>query len=101
MRIVWSDLAKANIKEIYAYYKEVAGIKVAKSIKSKVINKPRLLVKYPEMGQVEDNPMVANRKFRYLVEGNYKIVYKVYAEDNAILIAAVFDTRQNPTKLKI
>lgn len=100
MRIVWSDLAKANIKEIYAYYKEVAGIKVAKSIKSKVITKPRLLAKYPEMGQVEDNPMVVNRGFRYLVEGNYKIVYKVYAEDKVILVAAVFDTRQNPTKLK-
>ena len=52
------------------------------------------------MGQIEDNPKVVNRGFRYLVEGNHKIVYKVYLEDSEVLIAAVFDTRQNPTKLK-
>lgn len=101
MRIVWSDLAKSSIKEIYIYHKEVAGVKVAKSIKSKIIRKPRLLTKHPELGQSEDNPLVINKEFRYLVEGNYKIVYKAYPEDKAILIANVFDTRQNPTELKI
>ena len=101
MRIVWSDLAKVQLKEIYGYYKEVAGVKVAQSIKNKIIKKPRLLSKHPEIGQVEDNPMVKNRGFRYMVEGNYKIVYKVYNEEKEILISTVFDTRQNPTKLKV
>lgn len=101
MRIVWSALAKAHLKEIYSYFKEVAGVKVAKLIKIKIIKKPRLLIKQPEMGNIEDNPMVVNRGFRYLVEGNYKIVYKVYIEDEEVLIAAIFDTRQNPTKLKV
>ena len=59
------------------------------------------MVRQLEMGQLEENPIVANRGFRYLVEGNYKIVYKVYADDKQILIAAVFDTRQNPTRLKV
>jgi hypothetical protein len=31
------------------------------------------------MGQVEENPEVLGRNFRYLVEGNYK--YKVYTEN--------------------
>lgn len=100
MRIIWTDLAKANVKEIYTYYKEKVSIKVAKSVKNKIINKTRLLTKNPEMGQVEENPMVVNRGFRYLVEGNFKIVYKVFKTDKAILISTVFDTRQNPTKLK-
>lgn len=100
MRILWSDLAKAQLKEIFRYYKEVAGVKVARSIKNKIIKKPSLLIKQPEMGQLEDNPMVANRGYRYLVDGKYKIVYKVYSEKE-ILIATVFDTRQNPTKLKV
>jgi plasmid stabilization system protein ParE len=101
MQIIWSDLAKVLLKEIYSYYKEVAGVKVAKSIKNKIIKKPLLLTKQPEIGQIEDNPMVVNRRFRYLIEGNYKIVYKVYTEDKEILIAAVFDTRRNPSKLKV
>ncbi len=101
MRIVWSDVAKANVKDIHSYYQEVAGSKLAQSIISKIIKKPRLLSKQPEIGQIEENPAVAGRGFRYLVEGNYKIVYKVYTEDKQILIATVFDTRQNPTKLKV
>lgn len=49
MRIIWSNTAKADIKEIYSYY----------------------------------------------------IVYKVFAEKKEVLIATVFDTRQNPAKLKV
>lgn len=101
MRILWSVLAKEDIKEIYDYYKEVAGLQVARSLRNKLITKPRLLVKQPRLGQEEDNPAVAGRGFRYLVEGNYKLVYKVFAEREEILIATVFDTRQNPTKLKV
>lgn len=101
MRVVWSDLAKANVKEIYAYYKEVASTKVAKSIKNKIINKTRSLAKHPEMGQGEDNPLVVDKGYRYLVEGNFKIVYRVFKKDKVILISTVFDTRQNPTKLQV
>ncbi|MCF1750554.1 type II toxin-antitoxin system RelE/ParE family toxin [Mariniradius sediminis] len=101
MQIFWSDLAKANLREIRAFYQIVANSKVAKSIVSKIIDKTRLLRDQPEMGQLEDNPLVVERNFRYLVEGNYKIVYKVYLEDQTILIATIFDTRQNPKKLKI
>lgn len=101
MQIFWSDLAKANLREIRAFYQIFANSKVAKSIVSKIIDKTRLLRDQPEMGQLEDNPLVVERNFRYLVEGNYKIVYKVYLEDQTILIATIFDTRQNPKKLKI
>lgn len=101
MRIIWSNTAKADVKEIYSYYREVASLKVAQSIRIAIVEKPRLLTKQPEIGQEEENPIVAGRGFRYLVEGNYKIVYKVFAERKEVLIATVFDTRQNPTKLKV
>jgi plasmid stabilization system protein ParE len=101
MRIIWSDTAKADVKDIYNYYKEKVSSKVARSIRSKLIKKPRLLSKQPELGQEEDNPVVAGRGFRYLVEGNYKIVYKVFTERQEILIATVFDTRQNPNRLNV
>ena len=100
MKISWSDMAKFQLKEIYGYYKEVAGVKVGRSIKNKLIKKPEKLSKYPEMGQVEDNPMAKGGGFRYLIEGHHKIVYKVYPDQGTILIAAVFDTRRNPTSLK-
>ncbi len=44
--------------------------------------------------------MLRHRKFeyRFIVVGNYKIIY--WAEDNLIKIVAVFDTRQNPEKIR-
>lgn len=101
MEITWSDTAKFQLKEIYDYYREVAGVKVAKSIKNKLIKKPQILTKQPDIGQLEDNTAVKGREFRYLVEGHHKIVYKVYSDQTTILIAAVFDTRQNPSSLRV
>jgi toxin ParE1/3/4 len=37
-------------------------------------------------------------EYRYLVEGNYKIIY--WIETDFIKIAAVFDRRQNEKKIK-
>jgi plasmid stabilization system protein ParE len=101
MQVIWSNLAKTKLKEIYLYYKKVAGIEIAKPIKNRILNKPLQLSKNPEIGQEEENPNVSNMGFRYLVEGNFKIVYKVYHVENVILIATVFDTRQNPATLKV
>ncbi len=38
-----------------------------------------------------------NEGHRYLVDGNYKIIYKKISE--GILITDVFDTRQDPKKI--
>ena len=100
MKIVWSQIAKTNLQEIYLYYKEVGGVKVAKSITTKILRKTKLLTSHPEMGQKEKNPVISGKGFRYLVEGNYKIVYKIFYDNDEILIATVFDTRQNPLKLR-
>ena len=50
------------------------------------------------MGQVEGNLVELNQKHRYIVEGNYKIIYIVI--DSTIYITDVFDCRQNPDKMK-
>jgi mRNA-degrading endonuclease RelE of RelBE toxin-antitoxin system len=41
-----------------------------------------------------------NDNYRYIVCGNYKIIYSVDIEEQLIKIADVFDTRQNPIKIK-
>ncbi|MCO6357489.1 type II toxin-antitoxin system RelE/ParE family toxin [Roseivirga pacifica] len=101
MKLFWSELAKRQLKEIHAYYKEKAGVKVAKSVKEKLLRKTKVLVENPEIGQVEENLSVKGRGFRYLIEGHHKVVYKVYGSHGVILIAAVFDTRRNPSNLRV
>jgi plasmid stabilization system protein ParE len=57
-----------------------------------------LLVKHKELGKVEENNNVSGGGFRFLVSGNYKIVYRII-DSKSILIASVFDCRQNPEKM--
>jgi toxin ParE1/3/4 len=101
MKVSWTELAKSQLKEACQYYKEVASAKVAASIRSKVYEKTRKLSHFPEIGQKEDNPLVAAIGYRYLISGKYKIVYRIIPEEETVLIAAVFDTRQNPDDLQV
>jgi len=97
MEILWSDFALDSLKDIYLYYDQIAGKKVAKKIKDQIFNSVKQLKKYPKSGQIEEMLIELDEGHRYLVAGNYKIIYKQVKE--GILITDVFDTRQNPKKI--
>jgi len=58
-----------------------------------------LLENFPEIGAVEKSKMLESLKIRYLIEGNYKILYQINDSRGLIEILAVFDTRQDPSKM--
>ena len=97
MKILWTNFASDSLFKIYKYYKEAASENVAKRIKFKIFNASRQLTKHPLSGQLETNLQKLGDEHRYLIEGNYKIIYKRIKE--GILITDVFDTRQNPIKI--
>lgn len=100
LEIFWSEFAKLKLEEIYHYYRLKAGKKVAKKIINGIIHHTIDLDKNPEMGQLESVLEDKYRKFRYLIYSNYKIIYYINTKSKIIVIANVFDTRQNPNKLK-
>lgn len=53
---------------------------------------------FPEMGPIEDNLKHLNLQHRYLVQGNYKIIYRI--KGKVIYVTDIFDTRQDPKKMK-
>ncbi len=97
MKIIWTDFAIDNLKDIFDYYSEIATNKVAHKIKKQILTSTKQLVDYPESGQVEFNLQKLNQNHRYLVSGNYKIIYRI--NEDQIIISDVFDTRQEPTKM--
>jgi plasmid stabilization system protein ParE len=97
MKIIWSDFASETLREIYDYYKEVAGEPIAKKIKENIFLTTRQLINHPESGQIEETLLQLEEGHRYLVNKNYKIVYKRVKE--GVLITDVFDTRQDPIKI--
>ena len=74
------------------------SISIARKIVKQIVNKTIQLEKTPKIGQKEH--LLESRKieYRYLVVDNYKVFD--WIDNNFVKIATVFDTRQNPTKLK-
>ncbi|OCB69003.1 type II toxin-antitoxin system RelE/ParE family toxin [Flavobacterium crassostreae] len=98
--IIWSNFAERELDKIFQYYIEKANLKVAKSILQKILVEPERLIQNSELFQIEDLLIDRVYNYRYIVCDNYKIIYSVDIELKLIKIADVFDTRQNPIKIK-
>ena len=98
IKILWSDSALADLEEIFEYHRIKASPDIARSLVKSIIQKTQILESNPFVGVKE--PLLSDRPFeyRYLIEKNYKIIYRF--NDNLIRINTVFDCRQNPNKLE-
>ena len=97
-QIIWTNFAISELKNIFLYYRMIASDKVADKIRKSIFDATRPLTKEPLIGQIEENLIDLKQGHRYLVEGNYKIIYRVVGND--IYITDIFDCRQNPQKIK-
>ena len=98
--VIWSDFAASELDKIFEYYVENTSLKVANNILSKILLEPNQILTYPEITQTEELLIDRESEYRYLIWSNYKIIYSIDFETKRTLIADVFDTRQNPTKMK-
>ena len=53
MKIIWTDFAIQNLKDIFDYYSVSAGKKVAHKIRKQILVSIKQLIKNPESGQKE------------------------------------------------
>jgi plasmid stabilization system protein ParE len=97
MKIIWTDFASETLIEIYKYYKEKASPVIAQKIKSEIFRTTKQLKEHPHSGHIEFNLEKLKEGHRFLVKGNYKIIYKEISD--GILITDIFDTRQDPIKI--
>jgi plasmid stabilization system protein ParE len=98
IKVFWTKTALNNLEDIFEYYKYKASVRVARKLVKGLVKSTLKLQESPKIGRKEE--LLIDRKFeyRFLVVGNYKIIY--WIEDNYIKIATVFDCRQNPQKIK-
>jgi len=98
IKVFWTETALNNLEDIFEYYKYKASVRVARKLVKGLVKSTLKLQESPQIGRKEE--LLSDRKFeyRFLVVGNYKIIY--WIENNYIKIATVFDCRQNPEKIK-
>lgn len=97
--LIWAKSSEKRLDDIYNYYCEKAGSKIARKIVTGVIIETQKLVRNPFMGQKEILLEDRSEIYRYLLCGNYKVIYYVEEQKNLIHVMDIFDTRQNPQKL--
>jgi len=100
LTVYWTRFAEDKLDDIYEYYESKAGIQIARKLISDIIDKTIELDKNPHIGQKEELLSSHPQNFRYLVFKNYKIIYWINQNKNRIDIVNIFDTRQNPLKMK-
>ena len=82
VNISWSQLALDDLKNIHAYI-ALDSQYYATNFIEKLVKKIKLLEKYPSSGRIV--PEFENAEIRELIEGKYRIVYKLGESEVTIL----------------
>ena len=99
MEVVWSENAELQIKLISELYKFQSSKSTTKNFAKEIISSTLILKKFPELGTPQEVYPTRNVNYRYILSGHYKLIY--FTSNSFIVIATIFDTRQNPEKLNI
>jgi plasmid stabilization system protein ParE len=98
MKVIWTKTALTSLYEIYKYYKENVSITIACKVRDNILAIARQLENHTHIGQIEELLKEMKGGHRYIVKDNCKIIYKI--QTNKMYITDVFDTRQDPDKIK-
>lgn len=96
--VEWTPRAKKRLQQVFDYLESVAGTGAARKVTDRIASATMILTRHPMAGPREWQLEGANREYRYLVRGHYKIIY--YTDDQTAYIATIFDCRQEPIKIE-
>ena len=95
--VIFTTTALNDLKDIQAFLEEISESYADKTV-DEIYERAFDLEIFPEMGPREPLLIKYPIIYRYLIQGDYKIIYSI--ENKKVSINRVFDTRQNPKKLK-
>jgi addiction module RelE/StbE family toxin len=94
IKIIWDNNAKADLKLIFEFIK-LKSLQGARNVIKDIVNQSKQ-IHFTEQYQVDE---ILGEPFRRMIVRDYKIIYKIHS-DSEIRILQIFDSRQNPIKLK-
>ena len=99
MKVKITNAAQRRLSKIDDYYRLKGNPKGGKKLRREVVKQGQKLGKHPEMGQEEENLKHLGLGHRYLViKPFYKLIYLIIKP--VVYITDIFDTRQDPKKMK-
>jgi plasmid stabilization system protein ParE len=97
INVIWSNEALTDMEIIYDFLAEKSQL-AAQRIIENLLARTIQLEAFPESGAIDERLSRKGKSYRYLVEGNYKIIYR-YQEGQAVFVEIVYDTRYDPDKI--
>jgi plasmid stabilization system protein ParE len=99
MEVIYTEQALQSLEEVLDFLmeQEVPTDQVT-ATRDRILDKADSLTESPWREQQEEYLMHLEKEHRRIVEGHYKIIYRV--EGQAIYITDIFDSRQNPSRMK-
>jgi toxin ParE1/3/4 len=98
--VIWSAEALVDLEIIYDFLAE-KSVPSAQRIIESILARSKQLESFPESGPRQEELKSELKEYRYLVEGNLKIIYSYRPEIQTVYIEVIFDTRYNPDKLSV
>jgi toxin ParE1/3/4 len=98
--VIWSAEALADLGTIYDFIVEKSQ-QAAERIVNVILARTKQLESFPESGAMQEAVKIKSKEYRYLVEGNYKIIYSHQPGIQVVYVEIIFDTRYNPDILKV
>jgi len=89
LKITWSPLAVEQVRDIVSYI-ALDKPSAAEKWAEKIFNSVERLIDFPDSGRVV--PEINRNEIREVVQGNYRVIYKV--EEKEIFILIVKSYRQ-------
>ncbi len=97
MSVIWSPLATEKIRDIASYI-ALDNPSAAEQWIEKIFDAVKQLNDFPESGRIV--PEIKRNDIRELVQGNYRVIYKVQNKDILILVVKSYRQILSPDELQ-
>ncbi len=85
VQVIWTDEALHDMETIYDFLAEKSQSAAQRIIES-ILDRAKQLESFPASGTKQEMVIPAVKEYRYLVEGNYKVIYSYQAKIQTIIL---------------
>jgi plasmid stabilization system protein ParE len=98
--VIWSTEALVDLEIVYDFLAD-QSVSAAQRIVEQILSRIKQIEDFPESGGRQEALKKTGTDYRYLVEGNYKIIYSYRVDLHVAYVETIFDTRSDPEKSKV
>jgi toxin ParE1/3/4 len=98
MKLLYTEQAIQSLEESLDFIAEQVSLEKLIEIRKQILDAADTLISQPFKGQKEPYLEHLGLDHRRLIQGHYKIIYRIIGD--YVYITDIFDSRQDPEKMK-